>query len=119
MSDTTAKKQGMDVVLEYELDAPPEKVRRAISIPAFRERWLPHGQPATAEPIPTAAGEEICFRMRDDEPPFLDSIATFQIRPNNQGGTTLRIVHRLLDVPMAQAMPQAANGNGPLLMRAA
>ncbi|MGQ3294959.1 MAG: SRPBCC family protein, partial [Shinella sp.] len=81
MNDTAAMKQVTDRVQEYELDAPPENVWRAISIPAFRERWLPHGKPANAEPISIAAGEEICFRIRDDEPPFLDSIATFQIRP--------------------------------------
>jgi uncharacterized protein YndB with AHSA1/START domain len=116
MNDTAAEKQVKDLVQEYELDAPPEKVWRAISIPAFRETWLPNGKPANAEPVPPAAGDEISFKMREDEPPFLESIATFQITPNGQGGTTLRIVHRLLDV---QTMPQAANSNGARLMRAA
>ncbi|MXN48153.1 polyketide cyclase [Shinella kummerowiae] len=119
MSDTASKKQGKDLVLEYELDAPPEKVWRAISIPAFRERWLPAGKPTEAAPIPTAAEGEICIEMRDDEPPFLESIATFQIRPNSQGGTTLRIVHRLVDIPVAPTVPPAANSNGLRLMRAA
>jgi uncharacterized protein YndB with AHSA1/START domain len=119
MSDTTTTKPGKDLVLQYELDAPPVKVWRAISIPAFRERWLPDCKRADAGAAPTTAHDEICFRMRDDEPPFLESIATFRIRPNSQGGTTLRIVHRVLDVPVASTAPQAANGNGPWLMRAA
>ncbi|MGG2475251.1 SRPBCC family protein, partial [Rhizobium sp. BR5] len=29
------------IELEYDLDEPPQKVWRAISIPAFREHWLP------------------------------------------------------------------------------
>lgn len=29
------------LVLEYEFDAPPAKVWRAVTIPALRERWLP------------------------------------------------------------------------------
>ncbi len=34
-----APKPGIE--LEYDLDEPPQKVWRAISIPAFREHWLP------------------------------------------------------------------------------
>ncbi|WP_440495982.1 SRPBCC family protein, partial [Serratia sarumanii] len=29
------------LILEYSLDAPPEKVWRALSIPELREQWLP------------------------------------------------------------------------------
>ena len=36
MSDRTDRPE---LVLEYDLDAPPEKVWRALSIPAFRERF--------------------------------------------------------------------------------
>ncbi|MBF4190164.1 SRPBCC domain-containing protein, partial [Serratia ureilytica] len=31
------------LVLEYSLDAPPEKVWRALSEPELREQWLPTG----------------------------------------------------------------------------
>lgn len=115
MSDRQAG-QATDLVLEYELDAPTEKVWRAISIPTFRERWLPDGALADAEPILTAPGEEIRFRMRDREPPHLESVVAFQLRPNEQGGTTLRIVHDLSD---ARVVPRFANDNGHMLMRAA
>lgn len=54
--------------------------------------------------------------MRDDEPPFLESLVTFQIRPNADGGTILRIVHGLEDERLG---PPAANSNQPWLMRAA
>lgn len=119
MSDTEAEGQEKVLVFEYELDAPPEKVWRAVSIPAFREKWLPKQELAEAEPVSTAAGEDVSYRMRDDEPPFLESIVTFQVRPDANGGTILRIVHGLADTRLAARMPPAANSNAPWMMLAA
>ncbi len=119
MNEPEAESQAADLVFEYELDAPPEKVWRAISIPEFRETWLPNGDLAEAEPISSAPGEEVRYRMRDDEPPFLESTVTFQVRPNVDGGTILRIVHGLVDERLAKQPPIAANNNWPCLMRAA
>jgi uncharacterized protein YndB with AHSA1/START domain len=59
------------------------------------------------------------YRMRDDEPPFLHSIVTFQLRPNADGGTHFRIIHRLADRRAQHELPRAANNNGRCLMRAA
>lgn len=53
--------------------------------------------------------------MRDDELPFLESVVTFQVLPDLNGGAILRIVHELADTQM----PPAANSNMPSLMRAA
>ena len=108
-----------DLVLEYELDAPLEKVWRAISIAAFREKWLPRVALADAEPLSSATCEEIRYRVRDDEPPFLESVVTFQIMPSADGGTRLRIIHGLADARLGRHLPKAANSNGPCLMRAA
>jgi len=119
MSDTEAGRQENDLVFEYELDASPEKVWRAVSIPAFREKWLPTRELAEADPIATEPGEQISYRMRDDEPPFLESVVTFQVRPDPNGGTILRIVHGLTDARLSPQMAPAANNNAPLLMRAA
>ena len=118
-TDVETDEQAKELILEYELDAPPEKVWRALSIPAFRERWLPDGDLADAEPVAAAPGEEIGYRMRDDEPPFLESIVTFRIAPNADGGTILRIVHGLADARLAQRPPTAMNDNLPRLMCAA
>ena len=117
--DLEAGGEAEDLVLEYELDAPPEKVWRAVSIAAFRERWLPKGDLAEDEPVSSAPGKEIRYRMRDSEPPFLESLVTFQVDPSVDGGTTLRIIHRLADARLARQPPRAANGNRPPLMRAA
>ena len=119
MNDTQAKGQASHLVLEYELEAPPERVWRAITIPAFRERWLPEGELADTEPVSTKPGEEIRYRMREDTPPFLESIVTFQIMPDANGGTVLRIVHGLEHARPASKTAPAANSNEPWLMCAA
>ncbi len=119
MSDADAEAQTTDLVFEYELDAPLEKVWRAISIDAFREKWLPNVALADPEPLCCAPCEEIRYRMRDNEPPFLESVVTFQVRPNADGGTRLTIIHGPADARLARHPPTAANDNRCCLMRAA
>lgn len=104
-----------ELVLEYEFDAPPAKVWRAVTIPALRERWLPDCDLAGAEPESTIAGEEVRYRIRDCEPPFRESRVIFRIEPNEDGGTRFRIIQQACDV---LELPQPANSNG-CLMRAA
>ena len=115
MKPTASEDRPQDIVLEYELEAPPEKVWRAISIPEFREQWLPERALASAEPEGSTPAEEVRYRMRDDEPPFLESLVTFQLRPAPGGRTMLRIIHALADA----RLERAANDAGPFLMRAA
>jgi len=119
MIDIEADEQTKDPVLEYNLDAAPAKVWRAISIPAFREKWLPKGDLVDAEPVSSTPGEEVRYRMRDDEPPFLESIVTFQLGPNAAGGTRLKIIHELADVRLERRPPRAANSNRLCVMHAA
>ncbi len=119
MSETEPQKQAADLVFEYELDAPPEKVWRAISVPGFRDKWLPGEDLADADPVSTAPGEEIRYAMRDGEPPFLESMVTFQVRPNAGGGSVLRVTHGLTDARLVPRKAPAANNNGPLMMLAA
>ena len=107
-----------DVMFEYELDAPPEKVWQALTISDLREKWLPGADLADVEPVAFKAGEVIAFSMREDEPPFLESTVTFRIDANAGGGTTLKIWHVLTDQRVRQP-PMAANGNTHCLMRAA
>lgn len=103
-----------ELVQEYQLDAPPEKVWRAISIAEYREAWLPNAVLTQAEPIASDPGKSIHYRLRDDAPPYLKSDVTFLIAPDDAGGTRLTIVHRLADLDL-----QAANDeNGPLMLAA-
>jgi uncharacterized protein YndB with AHSA1/START domain len=121
MSDAPEHDHGdaRELVLEYDLDAPPEKVWRAVTIPALRERWLPQSDLAEAEPVSWVTGEEVCYRVREAEPPFLESRVTFTIEPNPAGGTRFRITHEIDHTRLRQLMLAAANGNRRCLMRAA
>jgi len=117
--DLADREQADHLVLDFDLDAPPEKVWRALSIAELREKWLPKAALADAEPVGSVSGEEVRYRMRDDEPPFLESVVTFQLSPNADGGTHLKIIHRLADARLQLQLPRAANSNGRCLMRAA
>ncbi|MEP3277459.1 MAG: polyketide cyclase [Stappiaceae bacterium] len=119
MNDQDAAEQERDLVFEYELDAPVHKVWRAISISEFRNRWLPTSDLVDEEPVSCEPGEEVSYKMKDDEPPFLLSEVTFQVHPNDDGGTILRIIHRLTDERVVQDQRRAANNNSPCLMQAA
>ncbi|MCZ7855237.1 hypothetical protein KHC17_15840 [Agrobacterium salinitolerans] len=111
-----APKNGIE--LEYDLDEPPQKVWRAISIPAFRAIWLPAEALAEAEAIDIKPGEEVRYRLREDTPPFLESTVTFRIAANTQGGTSLRIIHDL-PVNTGRMIKAAANHNGSSIKLAA
>jgi hypothetical protein len=84
-----------EIAMEYELDATPEKVWRAIAVAAFRERWLPQADLAAPEPIASIPGVEVRYRMRPEDAPFEESTVTFRIEPGLQGGTLFRIIHRI------------------------
>lgn len=105
---------------EVDFDAPPEKVWRAMTDPDLRARWLPADFLTDADPVVETPGSRVSYRMRDDEPPYLESLATFEIAPNDEGGTRLVIRHRLTDERAARRL-EAANGNGggTAMMRAA
>ncbi|BAM93084.1 conserved hypothetical protein [Bradyrhizobium oligotrophicum S58] len=119
MSDVETDQQGDELVLDYELDAPPEKVWRAISSPALRDTWLPSGDLADPAPLSSTPGEEVRYRMRDDEPPYLESIVTFQLSPNADGGTRLKIIHGPPAPKLMRLTPPAANSNTRSYLRAA
>ena len=94
-SDPREETEEAEIALEYELDAAPEKVWRAIAVAAFRERWLPEADLAEPEPIASIPGVEIRYRMRDEGAPFPDSTVIFRIEPGNEGGTLFRVIHRI------------------------
>ncbi|MCI5078463.1 SRPBCC domain-containing protein [Oricola sp.] len=114
----TTDDAGKDDVLQFEadLDAPPEKVWRAVTVPELRAQWLPDSALADAEPVSETPGVRVSYRMRDDEAPHLESLATFDLSPNGEGGTRLVIRHRLTDAGAARV---PANGNGTVMRLAA
>ena len=119
MKDETTEEHKNSIELEYELSEPPQKVWRALSIPEFRDSWLPKEALADPEATSVTPGQEIRYKMRETTPPFLESTVTFRITPNATGGTCLRIIHELTDARFDQITKAAANTNGPRLMLAA
>ncbi len=119
MNDVKAKAQQTGFEQRYELDAPPEKVWRAISIAEFRRKWLPQEALADPHSVSETPGKEIRYRLRDDAPPYLESFVTFEIAPNTSGGTSLRIIHELTGATFERLMISVANSNSPTMMLAA
>jgi uncharacterized protein YndB with AHSA1/START domain len=118
MNDKKTEEAAKSLVFECEIDEPPQKVWRAISIPGYRENWLPKQALADPEATSVTPGQEIRYRMRDDDPPFLESVVTIQISPNATGGTSFRVIHEIADVRFSRKTV-AANSNGAPLMHAA
>lgn len=96
--------------IDYRFDAAPEKVWRAISIADYRERWLPRADLAEPDPVAVIEGSAVSYKMRDSLPPHEESVVTFSISSDGNGGTRLAISQELLT---------PANANGETMMLAA
>lgn len=102
------------LVFETALDAPPEKVWRALSIPEYLERWLQPPEDAEISIVASDENRSLTYRMREPGEGAAampeDSIVTFEIAPLEDGGTWFRLTH----APVA--MPAAANSNEPVMI---
>lgn len=119
MTQSARPKPETGIVLNFDLDEAPEKVWRAISLPAFRERWLPADTLVSPQAVSQLAGREVSYLISDGVPPFLESVVTFRIVPHPTGGTSLQIVQNLTQESLERLKWAAANDTGPLLMFAA
>lgn len=115
------------------LAAPPEKVWRALTVPAYLDRWL--------MPVSQTAGGSTAFSGEDRgdpervltsivaaEPPHRlqwswrergagalgDGLVTFTLTPTEQGGTHLTVEQRLVTADL----PQPANSNATMMLAA-
>lgn len=109
---------------EYELDAPPAKVWRALTIPEYVVQWLQTPEPEGAPPVSLRLLDvelncSVRYRLYEDQRPDCASIVTFRLTPNDAGGTTFRIVHERIASTRASPTRAAANNNRPRLLRAA
>jgi len=117
------------LTFEVELDAPPAKVWRAVTVPDYVRQWLGSEVRASAQE-PRAPKPALSLRLIEAEPqryiryrwiedgsPDQDSIVTFALAPNGTGGTSFRIVHEVRRAKVAAPAPVAANCN--LLMQLA
>ncbi|HEV7344591.1 MAG TPA: SRPBCC domain-containing protein [Devosia sp.] len=104
------------LVFECALDAPPEKVWRALTIPHYRERWL---KPAPGTELAVIAADEnrsLTYSWREAGAGAVtgveESVVTFELKPTTDGGTWFRLTHEPV------AVPAAANCNGPKMLAA-
>jgi uncharacterized protein YndB with AHSA1/START domain len=81
------------LVFEMELDAPPEKVWRAIATPDLREAWLGEPDAGPAEIVRADPGSKLDLTWPTREG---DSLVSFEIEEREGGGARLIIVHRAL-----------------------
>jgi uncharacterized protein YndB with AHSA1/START domain len=102
------------LAFEYELEAPPEKVWRALTVPALRDHWLRPAQASVvAEVVEADPPARLSWRWREIGRPA--DLVTFTLRPNGEGGTLLRLVHARQP---ERAPPPAANSNATMAMAA-
>lgn len=90
-----------DLVFEAELEAPPEKVWRALSIPEYRDRWL--DRPADVDIAVVNANDNSLLTLSWTER-NQTSVVTIELTPLDNGGTGFRLTHA----------PPAANSNAPV-----
>ncbi|WP_297112465.1 SRPBCC domain-containing protein [uncultured Devosia sp.] len=108
-----------ELVFETTLDAPPEKVWRALTVPEYLDRWLDKPEYAEVERITADEPNSVTFRLRERDAQGVQtdvSFVTFELTPRDDGGTWFRLTHR------PAAVPAAANNNETqtaMLMRAA
>lgn len=110
------------IVFECELDAAPETVWRAVSIPEFLAEWIgfPPDGGADGSHAATYTIEEarpishIRLRWQDEEAGLRDSLVTIDLSPAPEGRTFFRLTH-----DTRALRPLAANENRQPLRMAA
>ena len=106
------------LVYECSLDAPPEKVWRALTVPEYLKRWLKPDQAIELAVVTAEENVSLTYRWREAGQGAVmgmeDSVVTFELTPTQDGGTWFKLTH----APMA--LPAAANSNspGPMVMAA-
>ena len=114
----TPKASESAIEVDCELDAPPGKVWRALTVPELLDAWLaPDDLGATIDRrlLAVEPGRWLRYGWREERPGGdLDSVVTFHIAETDAGGTLLRIVHDRFAIMM-----MAANCNTPSSLRRA
>ncbi len=105
MTDTNS-----ELVFECTLDAPPEKVWRALTSPEYLNHWM---QPPDNLDLTVIASEEnrsLSYRWREAGAGHTpeDSVVKFELAPDGEGRTAFRLTHTHPSIPVA------ANSNVPV-----
>jgi uncharacterized protein YndB with AHSA1/START domain len=121
------------LVVEAELDAPPERVWRALSDPSLSSQWLPHGKVGTrpgerfslddegrridCEVLDAEPGQRLRLSWREADS-AVSSQVTFVVSPGVAGGARLRIVHEPVVASLTGRRPPAIARPSPTRMAA-
>lgn len=117
-----------ELVYEVAIDATPEKVWRALSVPELRAAWLLPERDGKldgrreglsgaieAEVLDADAPRRMRLGWRESENgERIESVVTFELEDATQGGTILRLTHSNLTPVMIPA-----NENAPVMMACA
>ena len=123
------------LVFDYVLDATPEKVWRALTVPQLLAEWLLPEQFSTGdkrsldgrkaglsekidcEVLDAEQNRRLSWRWRETaNGQNLDSVVTFELEDLAPGQTGLRIIHSGLVGATARMPFRAANSNGQAIM---
>ncbi|ODT07659.1 MAG: polyketide cyclase [Mesorhizobium sp. SCN 65-20] len=115
-----AEDRGDAVVVECELEAAPEKVWRALTVPELVSAWLdvPAHADRSAEPGPAYRIVEalpysrVRYAWTDRNGSEAESLVTFDLAAQPGGGTWFRLTHSF----ESSARTAAANSNSPPVM---
>ncbi|MAY63040.1 MAG: polyketide cyclase [Rhizobiales bacterium] len=116
---TVSEDVSREIVCECELDAPPETVWRAVTIPEFLEEWMGirpdenRDDDISCEIIDQSPGSQVRFAWHDGRTDVPYSVVTIDIEPALENRTRFRLSHS--EGPRMRA----ANDNGPALRLAA
>ena len=104
-----------EVVVECDLDDPPEKVWRALTEPELVEAWLTEGEPGVAcDVIEADPGRAVRYAWRDGGVP---SEVSFEISETADGGTRLKVAHSVVTEPVLMAFPRRTRASARLARR--
>src|SRR5690606_41446600 len=99
MSDAQdARDADNDLVFETVLDAPPEKVWRALTIPEYRDRWMQRPDDVSVELETVDANSVLTYRWTERDEV---SRVTIELTPAENGQTGFRLTHAPLVIPAA------------------
>jgi uncharacterized protein YndB with AHSA1/START domain len=124
MSADTTEVRDEEVVVECDLDAAPEKVWRALTVPELVEQWLgvvPGGTDEGGDPsyeiVEAEPFSRLRYAWRDPATTEPATIVTFDLAPLPGGRTAFRLTHGI--AATARVPVAAANSNSPPLALAA
>jgi uncharacterized protein YndB with AHSA1/START domain len=102
------------VVVDCELDAAPEKVWRALTVPELAARWLDGPEGHSYALIDAEPCTRVRYAWNDPDASEPATVVTIDLSPMPEGRTRFRLTHGI-----AARTPVAANANRSPMARAA